>query len=123
MSWASWRARQFLFPIEPGDAHTVARQLLSEVTDGERPTWRASTPTDWANESFAISVSPEVPYCVHTDTGCWYGAGNERLDQGEPERTVVVDRSYIKTNTPAARDHLAKAGVRLAGLLYRALGE
>ena len=93
------------------------------MTAEERAAWRAFTPTEWANESFAISVSPGVQYCVGTGAGCWYGPDNERLDPGEPKRTVVVDRSYIKTNTPAARDHLAKAGVRLAGLLNRGLGE
>ncbi len=107
----------------PGHPDAAARQLLDEITDEDRATWRASTPIDWANESFAISVSPEVQYCVGTDTGCWYGAGNERLDQGEPEKVVVVDRSYVETNTPAVRDRLVKAGVRLGGLLNQALGD
>ena len=107
----------------PGDPYLLARDLLDGITDADRATWRASTPIDWTNESFAISTSPSVGYCIRTDAGCWYGPDNERLDPGEPKRTVVVDRSYIKTNTPAARDHLAKAGVRPAGLLNRGLGE
>ena len=57
----------------PGDPYTLARQLLDEVTDEERAAWQGSSPIDWANESFAISISPEVQYCVGTDTGCWYG--------------------------------------------------
>jgi hypothetical protein len=73
------------------------------------------------NESFAISVSPEVGYCIRTESGCWYDAHNHRLDHGEPERTVVVDRAYIEANAPTIRDHLVKAGVRLGGLLNRAL--
>ena len=55
----------------PGDPFSVARDLLDEVTDEERATWRSSTPTDWPNESFAISTSLGVQYCVGTDAGCW----------------------------------------------------
>jgi hypothetical protein len=99
----------------PGDAYAVARDLLDEVTDQHRATWRASGPIDWANESFAISISPELRYCVGTEAGCWYDTANERLDEGEPEKTVMVDRSYIETHTPAVRDRRLKAGVRLGG--------
>ena len=56
-----------------------------------------------------------------TDTGCWYDADDERLDRGEPERTVVVNRSYIETNGPTVRDRLVKAGNRLGDLLNQAL--
>jgi len=107
----------------PGDAYTLARQLLGEATDDDRATWQGSSPIDWANESFVISVSPEVEYCVGSEKGCWYSAGNERLDPGEPERIVVVDQRYIETNGPTVGDRLVKAGVRLGGLLNRALGE
>jgi hypothetical protein len=47
-----------------GDSYSLARELLEEVTNDDRATWRASTPTDWANESFAVSASPGVRYCV-----------------------------------------------------------
>jgi len=107
----------------PGDPYALARQLLGEMTDEERAARRVSTPTDWAKESFAISTSPSVGYCVRTDDGCWYGPDNERLDQGEPETTVVVDQPYIETQAPTVRKQLLKAGGRLAGLLTRALGD
>lgn len=60
---------------------------------------------------------------MHTEAGCWYAAGDERVDQGEPERTVTVDQPYIEAHTPTAREQLFKASVRLAGLLDRALGD
>ena len=69
-----------------------------------------------------ISVSPEVGYCIRIESGCWYDAQNQRLDHGEPQRTVVVDRAYIEANAPAVKDRLVKAGVRLGGLLNGALG-
>jgi hypothetical protein len=106
----------------PDDPYALARQLLDEVTDQDRATWQGSSPIDWANESFAISVGPEIQYCVGSVTGCWYGADNERLDQGEPDKIVMVDRAYIEINTPTVGDRLSKAGVRLGGLLNDALG-
>jgi S1/P1 Nuclease len=108
--------------LRPGDPYTIARDLLDDVTDEDRATWRASEPIDWANESFAISISPEVGYCVRTDSGCWYDAQNRRLDHGEPERKVLVDRAYIEANAPTVGDRLVKAGVRLGGLLNQTLG-
>ena len=107
----------------PGDSYSVARDLLNQVIDKDGATWRASTPVDWANESFAISISPKIGYCVGTGTGCWYDQDNERLDEGEPKRTVLVDRAYIETHTPTVREQLVKAGVRLAGLLNQALDD
>jgi hypothetical protein len=60
------------------------------------------------------SVSPEVRYCVPTDSGLHH-AQSDRLDQGEPEKVVLIDQAYIETNTPAVRDRLVKAGIRLGG--------
>ena len=91
------------------------------MTAEERAAWRAFTPTEWANESFAISVSPGVQYCVGTGAGCWYGPDNERLAQGDPEKIVMIERSYVQINIPTVRARLAKAGVRLGGLLNEAL--
>ena len=54
----------------PGDPYTLARQLLSELADEDRATWRASTPIDCADDSFALSVSPELRYGVGSETGC-----------------------------------------------------
>ena len=107
----------------PGDPRSIARDLLDKVTDEDRATWRVSRPIDWANESFAISVSPDVRYCVRTDSGCWYDPGNKQLDQGDPEKVVVIDQAYVETNTPAVRDRLLEAGIRLGGLLNQALGD
>jgi hypothetical protein len=33
----------------PGDPYAIARDLLEDVTDEDRVTWRASRPIDWAN--------------------------------------------------------------------------
>lgn len=79
-------------------------------------------PDRLGGESFAISISPEVGYCARAGTGCWYHEDNERLDEGQPTRTIEIDRTYIETHAPTVREQLVKAGVRLAGLLNQALG-
>jgi hypothetical protein len=53
---------------------------------------------------------------------CQYAAENRDFDEGEPERVLVVDDGYLKTHARIVRERIAKAGVRLAGLLRRALG-
>jgi hypothetical protein len=104
------------------DIAAVAGQLRSAITDQQRSEWLASGPTDWANESFAIATSPEVGYCVRTAAGCWYSSDHERLESGQPQRTVLVDGAYIEVSRPIVRDRLARAGVRLAGLLNGSFG-
>jgi hypothetical protein len=73
-----------------------------------------------AEQALVLMVSP-IGYCVRTDEECWYGPDNERLDAGEPERTVTIDRSYIEAQAPSVRNQLLKAGVRLRALLNEAL--
>jgi nuclease S1 len=63
-------------------AAAVAGQLRAGITDQQRSEWLASGPTDWANESFAITTSSGLGYCVRTDAGCWYDNNRERLQAG-----------------------------------------
>ena len=72
----------------------IRKRCRPRFRDGRAVARIASSSKTLWTESFAISVSPEVRYCVGTGTACWYGADNGRLDQGEPERIVVLDRSY-----------------------------
>jgi hypothetical protein len=78
---------------------------------------------DWANESFAIARKPEVGYCVMVDDTCQYTAGNRESEEGEPERVVVVDDGCLDRHALIVRQRIAMAGVRLAGLFSRALGD
>jgi hypothetical protein len=83
----------------------------------------ASNPVDWANESFAIAREPEVGYCIMVDGTCQYAADIAEFEEGEPERVVVVDDGYLDRHASIAQQRIAIAGVRLAGLLNRALGD
>jgi hypothetical protein len=52
-----------------------------------------------------------------------YAAANREFDEGEPEKVVVVDDGYLDMHAAIARKRIARAGVRLARLLNRALGD
>jgi hypothetical protein len=41
--------------------------------------------------------------------------------QGEPEKTVSVDKEYVSSQAPIVKQRLQQAGVRLAMLLNQAL--
>jgi hypothetical protein len=71
-----------------------------------------SDPKDWANESFAIAEQAQTKYCIRQ------GASRD-----QPAGKVQIDAAYVVVNTPIAREQLQKAGVRLAHLLYAALGK
>ena len=102
---------------------TFVPELRAGITEEQRAEWLASDPVTWANESFAIAREPEVGYCVMVDGTCRYAVDNREFDEGEPERVVVVDDGYLDRHAPIARARIAMAGVRLAGLLNRALSD
>ena len=93
----------------------IVPELQAGITDEQRAEWLASGPVDWANELFAIARKPEVGYCVMVGDTCQYAADNREFDEGEPERVVVVDDSYLDRHAPIARERIVRAGVRLAG--------
>jgi hypothetical protein len=101
----------------------IVPELRAGITDEQRADWLASDPVAWANESFAIARKPEVWYCVMVDGTCQYAADNVEFDEGEPEKVVSVDDGYLDRTASIARQRIAMAGVRLAGLLNRALGD
>ena len=101
----------------------IVPELQAGITDEQRTEWLASDVVGWANESFAIAREPGVQYCVMVDDTCQYAADNREFHEGEPERVFVVDDSYLDRHAPIARERIVMAGVRLAGLLNRALGD
>jgi hypothetical protein len=102
---------------------TIVRELRAGITDEQRAEWLASDPVDWANGSFAIAREPGVGYCIMVDGTCQYAADNREFDEGEREKVVVVDDGYLDKHASIARERIAMAGVRLAGLLNRALAD
>jgi S1/P1 Nuclease len=97
--------------------------LRAGITDEQRAEWLASDAVAWANEAVAIARKPDVGYCVMVGDACQYEADNRELDAGEPEKMVVVNDAYLDMHASVVRERIAMAGVRLAGLLNRALGD
>jgi S1/P1 Nuclease len=102
---------------------TIVPELRAGITDEQRAMWFASDALAWANESAAIARDPDVGYCVTIGEACQYEADNRELDDGEPEKRVVVTNAYLDRHAPVVRERITMAGVRLAGLLNRALGD
>jgi S1/P1 Nuclease len=98
----------------------IVGELLAGITDEQRAAWLASDAVTWASESFAIARDPDAGYCV---MACQYEADNRELDDGEPRKVLLVDDAYLDRHAGVVRERIAKAGVRLAGLLNQALGD
>jgi len=99
------------------DSESIAELLHGDVTDTERGAWTNSTAVDWADESFKITTSEKLSYCVERDGACWYETQNERFEPGEAKKAVSVDDSYIDLHLPTVRQRLQQAGIRLGSRL------
>ena len=102
--------------IGPQAAGIVAA-LRAELTDTDRQAWTQGDMVTWANESYQITISPNVQYCMQVGGTCQYADNNVTFEEGETQRMVTVKTSYIITHTPTVRSRLLKAGVRLGYLL------
>ncbi len=94
------------------DIRSIATDLRGAVTPGDRTQWIGTDPKTWANESFRITTSEAVGYCVKKDGTCWYAADNRELDRNEQRRVVVVDDGYMERQLPTIKKRLTQAGVR-----------
>jgi nuclease S1 len=104
------------------DIQQIASDLRTPVTAAQRAEWTNTHGKDWANESFALTTTVAVKYCIQTATGCRYAENNEELAGDEPRKAVTVDEAYMELHLPTIKQRLTQAGIRLGGLLNRALG-
>jgi len=104
------------------DIRSIARALRGAVTPADRTQWNSTDSKAWANESFKITTSAAVGYCVKKDGACRYAADNGELDSNEEKRVVVVDDAYMERQLPTIKERLTQAGVRLGHLLNHAVG-
>ena len=82
---------------------TIVPELRAGITDEQRAEWLSSDAVAWANESAAIARDPDVGYCVTIGDACRYEADNRELDDGEPEKMVVVNNAYLDRHAPVVR--------------------
>jgi len=99
----------------------IADKFRSEITEADRSAWTASSPEDWAKESFAITTSESVEYCLTNEDGsCGYAVDLKEWERASPKKKVHVGSKYIDTNGETVKDRIKRAGVRLAHLLNEA---
>ncbi|HSY48873.1 MAG TPA: S1/P1 nuclease [Thermoanaerobaculia bacterium] len=101
----------------PGaDAWTAfADRLKSGITAAQQTEWLAvAAPIDWADESYAITITPDVQYCKMT-------ASQSACNSIKKSRTLA--EPYQKEFEKGVETRLQQAGVRLASLLKQDLGK
>ncbi len=98
----------------------IAEEVRDLITEKQRIEWRHDSPIEWANESFQITISPSVNYCVQKQGACWYTNDNMMLDKGEPWRDIEITDDYLKMHSATVSLRLQQAAIRLAELLNRA---
>jgi nuclease S1 len=92
------------------NVQNAATMLLAAVTTEQIHAWTQSDPRQWANESFGVTESVQTKYCVKHGNSC-----------DKPSGSVRIDQAYIDANVPIVKKQPQKAGIRLAGLLDKAL--
>ena len=102
------------------DLQLLAATWSTQVTDVERAEWLSTAPWQWSRESFAISLRPEVQYCVLVQAICRYSASQDVFGGSNP-RTVIIDDAYVAMAMPIIQRRITQGGVRLAHLINLAL--
>jgi len=87
-----------------------ARVLKSRIKSADKATWLASRPIDWAQESYVVTTTPDVKYCVEQSGSC----------VSDPS-VRVLGQDYQDQSRPDVELRLQKAGARLANLLRKNL--
>jgi hypothetical protein len=107
------------------DADAAADKLAVLLTPANRQKWSGGQPADWAKESYEIAKkkvygglidqTPEISDHVFKDR---HGEPDTRCG---PSKVFRIDDDYDTRGKAVVKEQLAKAGVRLAGLLREAL--
>jgi len=98
----------------------IAEDLRDSITEKQRIEWQHDSPIEWVDESYQITISPSVNYCVQKQGACWYTNDNMMLDKGEPWRDIEITDDYLKMHSATVSLRLQQAAIRLAELLNEA---
>lgn len=98
----------------------LATTWSTQVTDVEGAKWLSAVPWQWSRESFAITLRPEVKYCVLAQGICRYSTSQDVFGGSNP-KTVVIDDAYAAMAVPIVQRRITQAGIRLAHLINLAL--
>jgi hypothetical protein len=110
-------------------AYRAVSTLRKQTSLTEQKSLVGSQPWEWAAESYAITLRPEVLYCVKVGQSCQYSATipvlpDEKKDKpayDAAKRTQKIDQAYLASFERLAEERVKKAGYRLAHLLNQAL--
>lgn len=91
-----------------------ANLLLKAITPDEKTSWLTGTPVDWAKESYAITISPDVEYCKETASGT-------KCNPDQPTAGRTLTNDYQQEFQAKVETRLEQAGVRLAALIQKNL--
>ena len=92
------------------DPQAAAVALASRITSAHAATWAQGSAADWAQESFGVAKA--IAYTLNTQKSC-----------AQDSAPITLPDAYVAAAHTAANLQLEKAGVRLAWLLGRALGQ
>jgi len=95
--------------------------LQVNTTLTEEKSLVGADPWVWANESYQITLDPNVRYCVKVGTQCQYSATMVTLPAGGPKREEQLEQAYLAAYERMAESRVKKAGFRLAHIVNQAL--
>jgi hypothetical protein len=98
---------------DPLFAQTVDT-LIAGVTPALEAKSKQGLPAAWADESFRVSISEPVHYCVLKPSP-------SSPKSCQPGSTFIIDHDYLAANAVTVRERLQLAGLRLADMLNAAL--
>ena len=88
--------------------------LIAGVTPEISAKSKTGTPSDWADESFGISISASTHYCADKIV-------SGKPTECQPTSVFIINADYLKNNAVIERERLQLAGLRLADMLNKAL--
>lgn len=94
--------------------------LLARTSLTEEKTLVGVDPWAWAAESYVITLSPEVLYCIKVGDLCQYSATAAKKPDGKT-RNQPINQAYLAAFAPVAEERVKRAGFRLAHLINLAL--
>jgi hypothetical protein len=90
-----------------------ADALNKKITAAEKTSWLGGSHVEWANESYQITINPDVEYCKEN-------AGNTSCDP-LPGHSRTLKKPYQDEFEPDVETRLEKAGIRLADIIQKNL--
>lgn len=87
--------------------------LNKKITAANETAWLGGNHVDWANESYQITINPDVQYCKEN-------AANTSCD-ALPDPSRTLKEPYQTEFEPQVETRLEQAGVRLADIIQKNL--